>query len=253
MSDPSVPETDPAKLAELEKEVERLNREKAEIEAQAAAEQAKAAAEADAALAKAEADAMAADQAKLDAEARMKAELDAQKLAAAEKEEKEKSKRKLAKSRNRKIIGGFIALIVLILVILLATSTVTVGPGGSSSYPYTASYNVWIPLGETVYFGSNQLIALASGNEMMVSIKDQPTVKLEIGQSFDISNQRATLSTLFGKVPIMTVNYKINLEYNGITENGKEAFFRSQIQTDKSVPDFLIKLLLPQNVVAVAA
>jgi hypothetical protein len=233
MSDSS----DPAKVSDMEQEIERLSREKAEAEAQASAAQARAAAQA-----------ASAEEVRLTTEARMKAELEEQKRAAAEKEEREKLNRKLRKSRNRKIIGGIIAVIFIVLVILAGTATVSISAGSASGYPYTTTYDVWFPLGSPVSFNNNQLIALSDGSEMMISVNGQ-TRKLVTGEPVEIGKQKAVLTTLFGRVPVLTVNYKVVLEYQGNTADG-QAFFKMRISTDKAVPDFLVRFLLPSNVIA---
>lgn len=226
---------------ELRREVERLRREKAEAEAQKIAAEAKAAAEAESA-----------ETAKREAEAKIKAELEAQKIAAAEKEARDKEKKLVSKSRRRKIIGGIIVVILLAFVVLIASSSVSVGPSsGAASYPYTTTYSVWFPLGQPVSFNNNELIALSMDNEMLISINGQ-TSKLVAGVPIAIGEQSATLTTLFGKVPVTTINYKVTLEYQGNTAEN-QAYFKMLIQTDKSIPEFVVKFLLPKNVIAQAA
>ena len=158
----------------------------------------------------------------------------------------------MSKSRRRKIIGGIIVVILLVFIVLIASASVSVSPSsGAANYPYTTTYSVWFPLGQPVSFNNNELIALSMDNEMLISINGK-TSKLFAGMPISIGEQSATLTTLFGKVPVTTINYKVTLEYQGNTVEN-QAYFKMLIQTDKSIPEFLVKFLLPKNVIAQAA
>ncbi|HJK67033.1 MAG TPA: hypothetical protein O0X71_03660 [Methanocorpusculum sp.] len=224
---------DPKKIEELQKEVERLNREKAEAEARAAAD--------------AQAAAVAAEE-KAAAELKMKEELEAQRIAAEDAERKRLEKEAKSKSRKRKIIGGVILLIVVVLIVLVASSGISVQPGTATNYPYITTYDVWFPIAEQVDISGHKLIALSDGNEMMFSA-DGSVTKLVRNEPITIGEQSVTLTTLFGSVPVMTVNYKVILEYQGNTE-ANQAYFKMLIQSDKSIPEVFVNLLLPNNVIA---
>lgn len=252
MSEDPSPGADPKKIEELQKEVERLNREKAEAEAQAAAKAHAAAAAAEEKAAAESKMKMELESQKAAADAKMQAELEAQRLAAEDAERKRKEKQEKSKSRRRKIIGGIVLLIVLVLVVLVASSSVTVQPGTTTNYPYITTYSVWFPIGEEVDISGHKLIALGDGNEMMFSIDKGTPTKLIRGEPIVIGEQAATLTTLFGKVPVMTINYKVILEYQGNTAEN-QAYFKMLIQSDKSIPEFVVNFMLPKNVIAQAA
>ncbi|MDV0441033.1 hypothetical protein [Methanorbis furvi] len=239
---------DPKKVEELQKEVERLNREKAEAQAQAEAEAHAAAAAADEKAATEMRMKQELESQKIAADAKMQSELEAQRLAAKESELKRKEKQATSKSRKRKVIGGIILLIILVLIVLAASASVQVQPGSATSYPYITTYGVWFPIGQPVDISGHTLIALADGNEMMFSA-DGSVTKLVRGQPITIGEQSAKLTTLFGKVPLMTINYKVILEYQGNTPEN-QAYFKMLIQSDKSIPEFVVKFLLPKNVIA---
>lgn len=246
MSEDPSPGADPKKIEELQKEVERLNREKAEAEAQAAAKAHAAAAAAESKMK------MELESQKAAADAKMQAELEAQRLAAEDAERKRKEKQEKSKSRRRKIIGGIVLLIVLVLIVLVASSSVTVQSGTTTNYPYITTYSVWFPIGEEVDISGHKLIALGDGNEMMFSIDKGTPTKLIRGEPIVIGEQAATLTTLFGKIPVMTINYKVILEYQGNTAEN-QAYFKMLIQSDKSIPEFVVNFMLPKNVIAQAA
>ncbi|HJK77816.1 MAG TPA: hypothetical protein O0Y06_04900 [Methanocorpusculum sp.] len=250
MSEDPSPGADPKKIEELQKEVERLNREKAEAEAQAAAKAHAAAAAAEEKAAAESKMKMELESQKAAADAKMQAELEAQRLAAEDAERKRKEKQEKSKSRRRKIIGGIVLLIVLVLVVLVASSSVTVQSGTTTNYPYITTYSVWFPIGEPVDISGHKLIALSDGNEMMFSA-DGSVTKLVRSDPIVIGEQAATLTTLFGKVPVMTINYKVILEYQGNTAEN-QAYFKMLIQSDKSIPEFVVNFMLPKNVIAQA-
>lgn len=242
---------DPKKIEELQKELDRLNREKAETEARANAD-------AEAAVAAAEERAATETRMKMEleaqksqADAKMKAELESQRLAALHSEQKLKDKHARGKSRTRKVIGGIILLIILVLVVLVASAGVGIQSGGAASYPYTTTYEVWFPIGEPVAISGHNLVALSDSSEMMFSA-DGAVTKLVRGQPLIIGEQSAALTTLFGKVHVMTINYKVILEYQGNTD-AHRAYFRMIIQSDKSIPEFVVNFMLPKNVIARAA
>ncbi len=239
---------DPKKIEELQKEVERLNREKAEAEAQASAEAHAAAAAADQTSATELSRKQDVASQRLAADAKLQEEAGSQRLSAEEAERKRKEKQSVSKSRKRKIIGGIILLIVLVLIVLVATASVQVGPGQAMSYPYTTTYSVWFPIGQPVDISGHTLIALSDGNEMMFSA-DGTVTKLVRGQPITIGEQTATLTTLFGKVHVLTINYKVLLEYQGNTAEN-QAYFKMLIQSDQSIPEFVVKFMLPKNVIA---
>lgn len=248
MSEDSSTGADPKKIEELQKEVERLNREKAEAEAQAAAEAHAAAAAAEEKAATESKMKLELESQKAAADAKMQAELESQRLAAEEAERKRKEKQVKSKSRRRKVVGGIILLIILVLVVLVASASVSVQPGATANYPYITTYSVWFPIGEPVEISGHKLIALSDGNEMMFST-DGSVTKLVRNEPIVIGEQSATLTTLFGNVNVMTINYRVTLEYQGNTAEN-QAYFMMLIQSDKSIPEFVVNFMLPKNVIA---
>ena len=83
----------------------------------------------------------------------------------------------------------------------------------------------------------------------MMFSADGSVTKLVRNEPITIGEQSVTLTTLFGSVPVMTVNYKVILEYQGNTE-ANQAYFKMLIQSDKSIPEVFVNLLLPNNVIA---
>ena len=82
---------------------------------------------------------------------------------------------------------------------------------------------------------------------MMLSSGGSGT-KLVLNEPIVIDEQAATLTTLLGNVKIMTINYKVILEYQCNTAENY-AYFKMFIQSDKSIPEVLVNFMLPKNVI----
>jgi hypothetical protein len=180
-------------------------------------------------------------------DAKMQAEFETQLLAVEEEKRKRWEKLSKNKSYNRKLSRCGIHLILLVLIILVFSAGITVQHSTTTNYPYIITYNIWFPIDEPVDVINHKLIALSDGNEMMFSCNGNVT-KLVCDDPIAIDEQATTLTTLFGRVSIMTINYKVTLEYRGNTEEN-HAHFEMFIQSDKSAPKFVANFMLPKNVV----
>jgi hypothetical protein len=140
-----------------------------------------------------------------------------------------------------KILLGIIALVVI--VIFLAVLTVSVAvldqPTGSS-FPYTTTYRVSLPDGETVTIGDSRILALTMGNEVDTSV-DGSKERLAVGQERTIRARHARISAL--GVPIIDTDFQIVLKYIG--PSGTNALFDMKIMTSQQVPEFLIRRIIP--------
>jgi hypothetical protein len=180
--------------------------------------------------------------------AKIQAELETQRLSVERTRHKRKEKLAKKKSCRRKIISGIIFLIILVLITLIASTGVSVQSGNTTNYPYIATYNIWFPIDEPIDISGHKLIAFFDGNEMMFS-SDRSVMKLVHGDPITINEQTATLTTLFDKVLIITINCRIILEYQGNTAENF-ASFKMFIQSDKIIPEFIVDFVLPKNVIA---
>jgi hypothetical protein len=180
--------------------------------------------------------------------AKIQAELETQRLSVEEARQKRKKKLAEKKSCRRKIIGGIIFLILLVLIILIASIGVSVQSGNTTNYPYIATYNIWFPIDEPIDISGHKLIAFFDGNEMMFS-SDNDEMKLVHDEPITINEQTVTLTTLFDKILIITINYRITLEYQGNTTENL-ASFKMFVQSDKIIPEFIVDFVLPKDVIA---
>ena len=143
-----------------------------------------------------------------------------------------------------KVLVGVIVLAIVMIAAGILTFTVTVvntEPGATS--PYTTTYGVSFPEGEAVNIGTTRFVALSYQNEMVADI-DGNREKLVIGDERQFAERRARITTL--GLPIIETNFRITLRYTGVRDN--RANFDLTVQTQKQVPEFIIKRLLPASI-----
>jgi hypothetical protein len=169
----------------------------------------------------------------------------------------EKGRRQgLAEERRREDRGGglgagikvIIALIVIaLIVVVVAFLTLTVSVTQvttSDSFPFTTSYGVSFPEGQTVTIGNTHITVLSYQNDLISDI-DGDRQKLTVGVDRGISERRAVITTL-GAITLMDTYFLVNLTYKGVQNN--RADFDMAIRTSKQVPNYLIQKLLPPEI-----
>ena len=159
--------------------------------------------------------------------------------------EQEKARQRAKGGSGAKIILGVILLIIIILAAALLTLDVTVtnvAPG--VAMPFTTSYGVSFPEGQTITVGNTHINVLSYQNELISDI-DGDRQKLEVGEDRIISERRAVITTL-GAITLMDINFEINLKYKGERDN--RAYFDMAVHTSKQVPDILLRQLLPSEI-----
>ncbi len=157
---------------------------------------------------------------------------------------------KKKKSNKLKIIGVLILIILIGVIAVFATLNVTMyAPVEGQTYPYTTTYNVWFPLGKTVNVGGIDMVALSTEDEMLIAVDGQ-TEKLDVGEDKLISERRAIVKTL--GITVVDTNFKIYLTYRGLSDQAT-ANFNLAVRTSQQVPQFIVNLLLPNNIQAVPA
>jgi hypothetical protein len=140
-----------------------------------------------------------------------------------------------------KILLWLIAIVVVVVILAALTLTVTVldTPTGSS-FPYTTTYRVSLPDGETVTIGNSKILVLTMGNEVDTSV-DGSKERLAVGQERTISARYARISAL--GVPVIDTDFQIVLKYIG--SSGNNALFDMKIMTSRQVPEILIRRIIP--------
>ena len=144
-----------------------------------------------------------------------------------------------------KIIIYFIILAIIIAVaawLSLSVTVTTVDPG--VSMPFTTTYGVSFPEGQTITVGNTHINVLSFENELISDI-DGDRQKLVVGEDRIISERRAVITTL-GIITLLDTHFQINLKYKGERDN--RAYFDMAVHTSQQVPDILLKQLLPAEI-----
>jgi len=158
--------------------------------------------------------------------------------------EEERAKRK---GKGGLGTGITIVLILILLVVIvavaayltLAVSVTNATPG--NPMPFTTSYGVSFPEGQTIALGNTHISVLSYQNELITDI-DGDREKLVVGEDRVISDRRAVITTL-GGITLVDTFFRIDLKYNGERDN--RAFFDMAVHTSKQIPDYLLRHLLP--------
>jgi hypothetical protein len=157
-------------------------------------------------------------------------------------EERAREKPKGGLGTGIKIVIYLIVLAIVIAFAAWLTLNVTVTnvtPG--NALPFTTTYGVSFPEGQTITIGNTHINVLSYQNEIISDI-DGDRQKLVVGEDRIIAERRAVITTL-GAITLMDTNFQINLKYKGERDN--RAYFDMAVHTSKQVPDMLLKQLLP--------
>jgi len=162
------------------------------------------------------------------------------------KEEEHEEKVRRSGVGNLVKVIGFLVVLALILVIaaILTLSVSVINVSSNERLPYTTTYAVSFPEGETVTIGNSNINMLSFENELISDI-DGTRQKLEAGESRVITERRAIITTL-NAITLIDTNFQVNLIYKDNLDN--RAYFTMLVQTSKQVPDMLIRQLLPLGI-----
>jgi len=160
-------------------------------------------------------------------------------------EERARQKEKGSSGTGIKYILYLIVLAIVVAVVAWFSLNVTVtNVTPSDSLPFTTTYGVSFPEGQTITIGNTHINVLSFQNEIISDI-DGDRQKLVVGEDRIIAERRAVITTL-GAITLMDTNFKINLKYKGERDN--RAYFDMAVHTSKQVPDMLLKQLLPPEI-----
>ncbi len=164
--------------------------------------------------------------------------------------EEERTREKArAKQRSRgpglTLLLWLIVLVIVIAVVAVLSLSVSVTtPTTRYALPYSTSYAVTFPEGQTLTIGNSQITVLSYQNELITDI-DGDRQKLVVGENRVISEKRAVITTL-GVIRLLDTDFQINLRYNG--DRDRLAYFDMTIQTSQQVPDILLRQLIPREI-----
>lgn len=147
-------------------------------------------------------------------------------------------------SMKNKILLGIVGIIILVLVVAFLTINVTTSTvSDSASFPYTTTYGVSFPEGETITIGTTKILVLSYENEIFADI-DGEREKLVVGEDREITPRHARVTVL--GMSVLETDFQILMKYKGVREN--RAYFDLTVRTEKQVPDFLLRRLLPPEI-----
>jgi hypothetical protein len=141
-----------------------------------------------------------------------------------------------------------ISLVILIIIVAVAAiltlfvSVTNVSPG--DTLPFTTSYGVSFPEGQTIAIGNTQISVLSYQNELISDI-DGNRQKLVVEEDRTIAERHAVITTL-NAITILDTNFRIDLVYKGERDN--RAYFDMAVHTSRQVPDYLLNRLLPAEI-----
>ena len=139
-----------------------------------------------------------------------------------------------------------IGLILLVAILAILTFSVAIAPSsGTTSYPYTVTYDVIFPHGEQVQIGNISIVAIPYPDRVSLSV-DKVPYDIPLGETREISARHATV-TLLG-LPLLAFDFTLEVTYRGKT--GDDADFALAVRTSDQIPKFMIDRLLPSEVQA---
>jgi len=141
------------------------------------------------------------------------------------------------------LIAAIVILIAVIAVAILTLSVTTTGAGSGTAFPYTTMYAVSFPEGEPIAIGTTRIVVLSYNNEMVTDV-DGEREKLVVGEDRTFAPRHARI-TVAG-IPVLDSDFQILMKYKGVRDS--RAYFDLTVRTEKQVPEYLVKRLLPPTV-----
>lgn len=159
-------------------------------------------------------------------------------------DERARQKQKGASGTIKIIIYLIVLAVIVAAVVWLSLSVTVTNVAPGVSMPFTTTYGVSFPEGQTIAVGNTHINVLSYENELISDI-DGDRQKLVVGEDRIISERRAVITTL-GIITLLDTHFQINLKYKGERDN--RAYFDMAVHTSQQVPDILLKQLLPAEI-----
>jgi len=171
-----------------------------------------------------------------------KAKEQSRKQAIADERARQKAKGSSGASKIIMYLIIFFVLLAAIVWFTMSVTVITVAPGISK--PFTSSYGVSFPEGQTITIGNTHIIVLSNQGLIITDI-DGEKQNMVVGEDRVIADRRATITTL-GGFRIVDTDLQMNLKYKGERDN--RAYFDVTLYTSKQVPDIVVRQLIPREV-----
>lgn len=144
-------------------------------------------------------------------------------------------------SRRVKVyIAAIVTMVAIIVVAFFTIAVTTTGSAGGAAFPYTTMYAVSFPEGQQMAIGNTHIVVLSFENEMVADV-DGVREKLVVGEDRVFAPRHARITVL--GLPMFDTDFQILMKYKGVRDN--RAYFDLAVKTEKQVPEYLLKRLLP--------
>lgn len=162
---------------------------------------------------------------------------------------KEKAEQKIKKPGHLKR-NLIILLLVLVVVAGAAIATFKMDPAlpaTGSSFPYTTTYDVLFPQGQSVNFAGTYITAAGTGDKVIVTAGGRQGIEMSDGDTRTFSQPKRVIVKIFG-ITLIDTDYMVDSEFRGyVPSEGKNDFYMT-FKTSKQVPQGLIDMLIPKEV-----
>lgn len=169
----------------------------------------------------------------------------------AEKKLKEENKAEKPKKKHTglKVFIVILVLLAALIAVVAISADVNFYSGDAGySYPYSSTYEVWLPIGKEVSIFGYKITALSADGIMLINIGGVTYPPLTENLVIPITNQKAVLSIFWGKLDVMSIQYHADMKYIGNTDSGKEAYLKMQVLSSRPVPEMIMNLFMPNDI-----
>lgn len=143
-----------------------------------------------------------------------------------------------------KVVTGVVGLIIVI--ILAGWFTMSLEPALPAKsgvvYPFTTTYDMQAPDGQSLMIGNTAFLALIDGNAVRLKVGDSVST-LAVGDTKIITEKRAVVK-MFG-ITVFDTNYRMDATYRGSVSGNPD--FYLIVKTTSPIPQFLIDRMLPSE------
>jgi len=116
---------------------------------------------------------------------------------------------------------------------------------GGTSYPFTTTYDVLFPGGESVRVAGIELSAVPRVDGVTLSVNGEP-VEIARDETADVATRHGRITVL--GMPVL--DFEVRIQAISLGTVGDQARCYLAFQTSKQVPSFLIDRLLPSSLQA---
>jgi len=149
------------------------------------------------------------------------------------------------KGGHRWILYAVVAILVILAAAYLTIGVVISEAPPAVSYPYTTTYQVFLPSSQAVTIGNSEIIAIPTDDQVTLSLNGQQS-EMSVGETKTIQERRAMITAL--SLEVMAFDFRLDATYQG--RSGDTARFSLAFRTSEQVPSFLVGRLLPPAVQA---